>query len=115
MGGCCLLPARHGVVEVLVRTASPTSIIAATITMSTTTANKTAAMVCTVGVEAAASPTGSDRDDEKSRHFDEIEIEVLLGQLLTQGRSTSGVASEVLSPLSPASVCLRVETVLITC
>jgi hypothetical protein len=103
------------VVEVLVRTASPTSTIAATITMSTTTANKTAAMVCTVGAEAAASPTGSDRDDEKSRHLDEIEIEVLLGQLLTQGRSTSDVASEVHSPLSPACVCLRVETVLITC
>jgi hypothetical protein len=35
--------------------------------MSTTTANKTAAMVCTVGAEAAVSPIGSDRDDEKSR------------------------------------------------
>jgi hypothetical protein len=63
-----------------VRTVSLTSTIAAMITMSTTMVNKTAAMVCTAGAEAAASPTGSDRDDEKSRHFDEIEIEVLLGQ-----------------------------------
>jgi hypothetical protein len=62
-----LLPARHDVVEVLVRTASPTSTTTATITMSTTTANKTAAMVFTVGAEAAVSPIGSDRDDEKSR------------------------------------------------